>query len=149
MLFQTLHYIFFLVLFVGGYWAVPHRHRLSVLGLASLLFYGFWNWRYLPLLLLVSLAAWGIGHWANKKQRSTLSFSIFVFLLFVPLIVFKYWDWIAENIELLSSILSFSLSMPSRQDYGIILPVGISFFTFQAVSYVIDTKRNGQEEKNR
>ena len=148
MLFQTLHYLVFLVLVVGLYWAVPYKYRLSVLGIASLIFYGSWNIAYLPLLLLISLAAWGFGHWINKKERSALAFAGSIFIMFCPLIVFKYWDWIIENIEFFLSWFQISSDLPSRSDYNIILPVGISFFTFQAVSYIVDTKREGKEEKN-
>ena len=149
MLFQTLHYAIFLILVVGLYWSVHHKYRLHVLGLASLIFYGSWNIKYLPLLLGISMTAWALGHLVHpKKNSSTWLYSGAIFLLFIPLLIFKYWDWVADNIMVLSELFGLPLSLPSRQDYGIILPVGISFFTFQAVSYLVDTKRHGKEETN-
>jgi len=149
MLFQTLHYLVFLVLVVGIHWAVPYRYRLSILGIASLVFYASWNISYLPLLLLISVVAWGIGHWFTKKKVTPILYALSIFLVFCPLIIFKYWDFLAENLEIVASWGDLTLAIPSlKKDYGIILPVGISFFTFQAVSYIIDVKRAGEEENN-
>lgn len=148
MLFQTLHYAIFLILTVGLYWSAPYKYRLHILGLASLLFYGSWNWKYLPLLLLVSMLAWGLGRWVHRKQVNNWIYGFAIFLLFIPLLIFKYWDWVGENIIAVSNWLSMPISIATRKELGIILPVGISFFTFQAVSYLVDTKRHGKEENN-
>ena len=148
MLFQTLHYAIFLILTVGLYWSAPYKYRLHILGLASLLFYGSWNWKYLPLLLLVSMLAWGLGRWVHRKKVSNWVYGFSIFFLFIPLLIFKYWDWVGENIVAVSGWLNMPVSISTRQELGIILPVGISFFTFQAVSYLVDTRRHGKEENN-
>ena len=148
MLFQTLHYAIFLILTVGLYWSAPYKYRLHILGMASLLFYGSWNWKYLPLLLMVSMLAWGLGRFVHRKKINNWIYGTCIFLLFVPLLIFKYWDWVGENIMLFTSLINLPISIATRKDLGIILPVGISFFTFQAVSYLVDTKRHGKEENN-
>lgn len=148
MLFQTLHYAIFLILTVGLYWSAPYKYRLHILGIASLLFYGSWNWKYLPLLLLVSMLAWGLGRFVHRKKVNNWVYGFTIFILFIPLLIFKYWDWMGENIIAISSWLNMPVSISTRKELGIILPVGISFFTFQAISYLVDTRRHGKEENN-
>ena len=149
MLFQTLHYVIFLILTIGFYWSVPFRFRLHVLGVSSLIFYASWNMYYVPLLLLVAGMAWVVGKiFHPSKNRGNLWFGLGIFLLFLPLIFFKYWDWIVENIEMVSQWIHLPITLPHQGDYNIILPVGISFFTFQAVSYAVDIRRNEPEERN-
>lgn len=161
MLFQTLHYVIFLILVVGVYWSVPYRFRLHILGISSLVFYGSWNANYLPLLMGISLLAWGVARLCDPNRhptRPTWQYLSCIFFLFVPLMLFKYWSWSTENLEYLASYLGYSLQFsdcPSSLSFlctkdqsKFILPIGISFFTFQAVSYVIDVRKKQEEEKN-
>ena len=144
MLFPTLDYLIFLPLIAGLYWSSPKHWRLIVLGLASLIFYASWNLAYLSILLFVTGIAWWLGK--PKLQESPLAKKwLGTALLFLPLFVFKYWDWIGWNIEQIFSIFSPSFELPRT---GMLLPVGISFFTFQAVAYVIDCRRSKDHEKN-
>ena len=151
MLFQTLHYAIFLILIVGMYWSSPHRYRLHILGGASIIFYGSWNLNYVPLLVGVALLAWGLGRIFSKARRPDAPrwiFGIALATLFVPLAIFKYWDWVVETISAVFAWGGISIELPRRADYNIILPVGISFFTVQAASYLVDVRKNGEEEDN-
>ena len=183
MLFPTVDYLLFLILVVGVHWAVPARHRLWVLGGASVIFYASWNLAYLPLLFGVTAVAWAAGvmlskrtaqrkHQAesvkkravgdrgilsdtavasNPKEPATdkLSGGALLCALFLPLFVFKYWDWTIENLTTVFGWIGLELEVISfRQDLGWLLPVGISFFTFQAVAYVVDVWRSGESERS-
>lgn len=144
MLFHTLDYLVFLPLCVLVYWATPRRQRLAVLGLASLFFYASWSLAYLPVLLLVMVLSWGGGLLlaARRNQAPTRrdipARVVVLGTVLLPLLFFKYWDWIAWNTEWLAQASGLDLALPR---VNLALPVGISFFTFQALAYVIDTAR--------
>lgn len=140
-LFHSLDYLFFLPLMALFYWGVPRRLRLVVLGLASLAFYGLWNVDYLPVMILVITTGWLGGQWIARWRTwtGTIWRQVAVMgLLLLPLLFFKYWDWIAENIELIGILSGFGWELPR---VAMRLPVGISFFTFQALAYVVDVSR--------
>ncbi|MFT5682204.1 MAG: alginate O-acetyltransferase complex protein AlgI, partial [Myxococcota bacterium] len=143
MLFPTLDYLFFLLLVAGIYWGVPKKMRLGVLGVASLIFYASWDLTYLPALLLVSGIAWIAGRLFTTGRAKGAGTVVILAALFAPLFVFKYWDWLAWNAEQIAGWLSIPLKLPV---VGLALPVGISFFTFQAVAYAVDARRGGTVE---
>ena len=145
MLFPTLDYIFFLPLVIILFWMVPWKWRLSVLGLASILFYGSWQLLYLNLLIGVCVAAWVLSFWVHQKSTPKWKMTFSIFVLFIPLLIFKYSKWIIWNINELSDLLGFPLNIPST---NLALPVGISFFTFQAVAYLVDSHRESEPTKN-
>ena len=155
MIFTSLHYIFFLPLVVGLFWGIPKKHRIWVIAISSALFYASWNPLYLPLLLFVSLLSWGFGTYIHKKtELKNLSLLQMVFVLLIPLLFFKYSNWIIENINLLTVyVLGEKLApIPKMKDiFGMekwILPVGISFFTFQAIAYIVDVYRDKEYAKS-
>jgi len=143
-LFHTLDYLIFLPLCVLAFWLVPRQHRLWVLGLASLVFYASWSLAYLPVLLLVIVLSWlGGGLLAARRdaapgRRDLPARFLVIGTILLPLLFFKYWDWIAWNFEAVSTWAGLALALPRVH---LPLPVGISFFTFQALAYVIDTSR--------
>ena len=96
---------------------------------ASYFFYGYWDWRFCFLLLFVTVASYITARFAHKK----LAFSVGVVIPLVVLGFFKYFNFFLESFE--------SLVNRDIGTLSIILPVGISFYTFQALSYVIDVKR--------
>ena len=141
MLFHTLDYLVFLALLVLLYWGLPRRYRSGLLGAASLAFYASWSVVYLPVMLLVIGVGWLGGQWLATWRQWTGHHgrrAAVMGLLLLPLLFFKYFDWIAENVEVVSGWVGSPLALPR---VAMPLPVGISFFTFQAIAYVIDVGR--------
>ena len=145
MLFHSLDYLVFLPLTALLFWGLPREHRLVVLGLASLIFYGSWNPAYLPVMILVITVGWLGGQWiaAWRNYTGTSVRQVVVMgLLLLPLLFFKYWDWIADNLDAVTELAGLSAVLPR---VGLVLPVGISFFSFQALAYVIDVGRKARQ----
>lgn len=129
--------IFLPIVFVI-YWAIPHKYRWVLLLLASYYFYMSWNAKYVVLILgttLVSYLAARIIEWADnsfvKKSALILSMVICLGVLFF----FKYFNFFAEGIAEFFAYFSIQLHPATLK---LLLPVGISFYTFQTMSYVID-----------
>lgn len=139
MLFSSLEFLFlFLPLCVSVYFAVPLRMRNAVLLFFSLIFYGFGEPLYLFLMVFTTGADYAFGLLVQKslpnKRRARAFLIIAVIFNLAILGFFKYYDFLALNI---SRVEIFSFVRPM----GLPLPVGISFYTFQALSYVIDIYR--------
>ncbi len=149
MLFVSLDYLIFLPLAVLLYWAAPRRARLAVMGAASVLFYGSWRLAYLPLLFVIITVAWLGGLWlaslARAEARRGWQRVVCVLALLAPLFVFKYWNWLSGDLVQALASAGLQLELPSMQ---LPLPIGISFFTFQALAYVVDCGRDGRSERN-
>ena len=147
MLFSSVEFIFvFLPVTLLIYFLCPLRLRNAVLLVVSLVFYGFGEPLYLFLMAATVAADYGFGFLVSKnknnpkKAKAAVVFAV-IFNLFI-LGLFKYYDFIAVN---LAKIPAFS----SLRPLGLILPVGISFYTFQALSYVIDVyRRDVPAQKN-
>ena len=108
---------------------------------ASYFFYGWWDWRFCFLLALASLIAWGSGltlrHSATDRARRVIV-AVAVAVLLAILGAFKYYGFFLDSVQGALLALGWQRDLPLMQ---IILPVGISFFTFQAISYVVDVYR--------
>ncbi len=141
MLFNTLDFALFLVLVVGVYHFLPHRAQNLLLLVASYFFYGVWDTRFAGLLLLsTTLDHWiarGLGASDDKRWRKQLLLASVVLNLGI-LGVFKYYDFFAASAaELLRGL---GLEVPALT-LGLILPVGVSFYSFQELSYIVDVYR--------
>ncbi len=141
MLFHTRDYLVFLPLVVLLYWGLPRKYRAALLAAASLFFYGSWSLTYLPVMIMVIVVGWAGGIWISEWRRYTgglvLRTAVLVLLL-IPLFFFKYFDWLAQSAEAVALFFGLPLDLPR---VALPLPVGISFFTFQALAYVIDVSR--------
>jgi alginate O-acetyltransferase complex protein AlgI len=137
-LFHSPDYLLFLPLVVLLHWLLPPRFRLAWMALASVLFYASWSVRYLPLMVGVILVAWAGGLWLSGARRGRAGAWLVALPILAPLLLVKYWDWVAWNLEWVAARLGQPLALP-RADLA--LPVGISFFTFQALAYVLDVAR--------
>ncbi len=139
MLFHRLDFfLFFLVVFIV--YAVLRRKAQNVwLLIASYYFYAAWDWRFLGLLLLSTLVDFLVG-WAlgSQRGRAKVWLAISVIVNLGILAAFKYADFFVDNFVALASLLGVTLS---PRTMGIIIPVGISFYTFQSMSYTIDVYR--------
>lgn len=142
MLFNSHEFIFLFLPFIVLVYFFLNQCKLTLISscwliLASLLFYSYWNIIYLPLLLASILINFGIGNLLLKKRlklnrRVTLVTGI---IFNVALLMwFKHYDFFVTNINYALST-NFTL-------LNLLLPLGISFFTFQQISYLVDTYRN-------
>ena len=136
MVFSSLTFLFlFLPLSVLLYYLLPWRGYRNMLLLAfSLVFYAWGEPQYILLMLLSSLAAYLGGllleHWKNRPRARKITFWITTALVISNLLIFKYLNFFCDN---LSAVLGIPLSVPPLR-----LPIGISFYTFQILSYVVD-----------
>ena len=133
MLFSSLEFLYlFLPWTVIVYFLVPKRAKNSALLIASLVFYAFGDIKYIFLLLATVTANFIFGKLVDRRCRSAVSCRVFLFcaVAFNLLILgfFKYYDFAADLLPFLEPI-------------GIALPIGISFYTFQTLSYVVDVYR--------
>ncbi len=141
MLFNSIDFAIFLPVVFFLYWFV-FKQNLKVQNLfvvaASYFFYGWWDWRFLSLIIFSTGVDFVIGRLLIKsnaplKRKLLLFTSIFINLGFLG--VFKYYDFFLENFIAAFSLLGTEIQANSLD---IILPVGISFYTFQTLSYTID-----------
>ena len=145
MIFNSLTFLVFALLFVPVYFALKGRSRLYWMLGASYLFYGWWDWRFLGLIAFSTLADFALGKWlgavsSDRRRRQLLWGSVVLNLGILGF--FKYFNFFADSLEVLLSSLGFN---PSPHTLQIILPVGISFYTFQSMSYTIDIYRRELE----
>lgn len=136
MLFTQLEFLIFFLLFLVMYFGVPLRHsRYLVLFVFSYFFYGFWNAKYIVLIVVATLVNYAAALWIERDQRhAKLALSLAAFTSLGILGVFKYYNFFVEN---LNSV--FGGAALVRLDF--LLPVGISFYTFQALGYTVDVYR--------
>lgn len=156
MLFNSITFAFFLPIVFLLYWFVVNRNlRLQNLFIvvASYVFYGWWDWRFLLLIAFTSICSYSSGLLMqfidNKKNDITHKWLTAKFVSISNIIlnlgilgVFKYYNFFVENI--IASFTSIGLHLQPATLH-IILPVGISFYTFQALSYSIDVYRKKVE----
>jgi len=147
MLFNSIEFALFLPIVFLIYWAIGYAHindwfklRLqnAFVVLASYVFYGWWDWRFLILIAFTSLCSWGSGLLIAKSSTPKIAkawTAANIVLNLTILAIFKYYDFFVREFGQLFGVSTDSLLLK------IILPVGISFYTFQALSYSIDVYR--------
>ena len=141
MLFNSFAFLIFLPCFLAIYWTLRGRGRIAFCLAGSYLFYGWWDARFLGLLILSSVVDFTVGLALGKtdspsRRRLLLSLSIVSNLGILA--TFKYFDFFADSLQQLVAPLNWSLDWPTL---NLILPAGISFYTFQTLSYSIDVYR--------
>ncbi|MCC6545751.1 MBOAT family protein [Candidatus Sumerlaeota bacterium] len=138
MLFNSWIFFAFALVVLPLYHALPLRWQNRMLLVASYVFYGTWDYRFLFLLLLTTsidyFVACGMGRTDDPKKRKLLLGVTLVSNLSV-LGFFKYFNFFSEQLEALLHTLGFN---PQFFHLNVVLPVGISFFTLQTIGYVID-----------
>lgn len=141
MLFNSIDFTVFLPIVFLLYWKVFQKNlRLqnALILVSSYIFYGWWDWRFLSLILFSTIVDFFIGQFIfksenNKKRKILLITSLLVNLGLLGF--FKYYNFFLDNFIQAFSFFGRSISSSSLK---IILPVGISFYTFQTLSYTID-----------
>ncbi|MBV9357424.1 MAG: MBOAT family protein [Chloroflexi bacterium] len=135
MLFNSQLFIFgFLPVVLAGYYALAgtRRWRQAWVIVASIAFYGYWDVRFVPLLVGLTLANWLVAQWFGLARRRWIPLAGIVMNLLV-LALFKYADFIRGSV--------FGVVGEPWEPWRLILPLGISFFVFQKISYLMDLRR--------
>jgi alginate O-acetyltransferase complex protein AlgI len=148
MLFNSLDFAIFLPIVFILYWFVTQKHlklQNALIVVASYVFYGWWDWRFLSLILFSTVVDYLIAQRLRtedkqSKRKILLWISITVNLGFLGF--FKYYNFFLENFVDAFSLFGMQINANSL---NIILPVGISFYTFQTLSYTIDVYRKKLE----
>ncbi len=145
MFFDSIEYAVFLAVVLTAYYLLTHKLQNRLLVLASYFFYGFWNWKFLSLILISTAldftCSLGIHGSTNPKKRRFLLICSIVGNLGM-LGFFKYFNFFAESFEEMFQLFGIGVS-PFVLD--VVLPVGISFYTFQTMSYTIDVYKGKVE----
>jgi alginate O-acetyltransferase complex protein AlgI len=138
-IFHSLDFIVFFVLVVVAYWQLPHRAQNILLLIASYVFYGYVHPWFLILIATSSVvdycAARGMERWPDKRRRFLW---MSIISNFGMLGFFKYFNFFIENVAAVLAAAGLQAHVPVLR---VILPVGISFYTFQAMSYTVDVYR--------
>jgi len=148
MLFNSIEFVIFLPIVFILYWFVTNKNlkiQNALLLVASYIFYGWWDWRFLSLIVFSSFVDYLVGIGLSKqenqsKRKLLLLASIFVNLGF--LMYFKYFNFFVDSFVDAFSFFGHTLSASRLK---VILPVGISFYTFQTLSYSIDVYKKKLE----
>src|SRR5579883_179678 len=142
MLFDTPVYFLFLAMAVALYWRLGWRSQNRLLLAVSYFFYGWWDWRFLLLMALSTVLDYALANaiaaGSSSRRRRTL-LAISLAMNFGVLGFFKYCNFFIDSFENLLAVLGIrGVSGPVLR---ILLPPGISFYTFQEVTYVVDVYR--------
>ena len=149
MLFNSFIFLFFLAIVLPIFYLLPKKSYKNIFLLAaSYFFYGYWDWRFCLLLLLSSIVDYYIGLWIHntedeKKRKLLLYTSLSVNLGILGF--FKYFNFFVDSFQTMINGLGGNVD---SLHLNIILPVGISFYTFQTLSYTFDVYRKKLEPTN-
>lgn len=147
MLFNSLEFLFFLPIVFLLYWFVfkPVKWQNALVLVASYVFYGWWDWRFLILIFITTFCSYSSGiligrskDIGNEKLSRVWCISNILLNLGI-LCYFKYFNFFVDNLKVLFSQIGYELDWFTLE---VLLPVGISFYTFQALSYTIDVCRD-------
>jgi alginate O-acetyltransferase complex protein AlgI len=153
MIFPTLNFMLFYMALWPTAWLFVYagRHNLhkSAIILASYVFYAFWSWKLAFALLGSVLFNWAIGCLIGLSRHRFLRRAVLTVGVVANLSLlgfFKYYGWFAEELNALLSSLEVGHELPMLE---IVLPIGISFYTFQGISYVVDLFRGDLDRPRR
>src|SRR5690554_2243537 len=148
MLFNSIDFAIFLPIVFVLYWFVTHKNlklQNFLIVVASYVFYGWWDWRFLSLIIFSTIVDYSIGRLLRAeeneiKRKALLWSSVIVNIGFLGF--FKYYNFFLDNFITAFSFFGHEIGASSL---NIVLPVGISFYTFQTMSYTIDVYRRKLE----
>ena len=141
MVFNSVQFVAFFLVVYALYRVVPHRAQNLLLLVASYYFYAAWDWRFLGLLIASTLVDYTCGRYIasheSHRQRKIALLASLTFNLSM-LGFFKYFNFFAENLSALFALVGWRADVFTLH---VLLPIGISFYTFITMSYVIDVYR--------
>ncbi len=149
MVFSSFEFILFFPIVTLLYFLLPHKFRWFLLLAASCVFYAFFKWEYIFILLFTIVIDYYAGIWIDQSQGRKRKWALAISLIanIGVLALFKYYYFIIDNVN----VISFHTGYKHYYDplWKFILPVGLSFHTFQAMSYTIEVYRgNHPVERN-
>ena len=139
--FNSLSYAIFLPIVFMIYWRVPHRFRWGLLLLASYYFYMSWNPQYIVLILGTTIVSFFAAIFIEKYKEQRMRKYVLILASVVCIAVlffFKYYNFFSNSLVIVLKSIAIDLH-PATLD--VLLPVGISFYTFQTMSYMVDVYR--------
>jgi alginate O-acetyltransferase complex protein AlgI len=141
MVFNSLHFVWFFIVVYAAYRLLPHRAQNWLLLVSSYYFYAAWDWRFLGLLVASTLVDFTCARAIERssapaRRRALLGLSLGFNLTLLGF--FKYFNFFADNLHAVFGALGWQADVVTLR---ILLPVGISFYTFVTMSYVIDVYR--------
>lgn len=139
MSFTSIKFWVFLPIIFFLFYLYPRKYRWTILLIGSYVFYAFAGIQYLLLLAYVTLTAYTVARYIEKKGRlGKLGMTISIVSVILPLIFFKYTGFLIDNLNIIIQTFKSAHYLSSMR---ILLPLGISFYTFSALGYVIDVSR--------
>lgn len=149
MLFNSIIFFIFLGLVIPLYYVLPNKRLKHIfLVLASYFFYGYWDWRFCSLLLISTIIDFFVAkaiHNSDDRKKRRFFAGVSLFANLGILFFFKYFNFFIDSFQVLSSNLGVELDF---LHLNVLLPVGISFYTFQTLSYTIDVYRGKLKPTN-
>ena len=139
--FITVTFFIFTLATLLIYWVMKDQFRAPILLVTSYIFYAFWDWRFLSLLMLLTISNYLLTQRLYVSDSLAKKKQILVFCLSINLLVlavFKYLGFFGEGLSRILELIGLEADLPT---ISIILPLGLSFFIFQTSSYVIDVYR--------
>lgn len=139
--FHSQYFIFFFIIFFIIYWILPNRWRNYFLLAGCYTFYGCWDYRFLTLIMASTLVDYYCAkliHKEKSKRKRKQWLRLSIFFNIGTLISFKYFNFFLDSFNSLSQKVGLEVYAPI---INIVLPLGISFYTFQTLSYTIDVFR--------
>ncbi len=138
MLFDTPIYFCFLTTIVLVYWHLSHSWQNRFLLVLSYFFYGWWDWRFLSLILISTAVDYNCANWITSydsisRRKLFLGFSVTINVLFLGF--FKYFNFFADTLQIALGAIGIHIQATTLR---IILPPAISFYTFQELAYIVD-----------
>ncbi|NCD40858.1 MAG: MBOAT family protein [Bacteroidia bacterium] len=149
MLFNSLVFVWFLIVMLFLHYVLPRKWSRFALLAGSYVFYGWWDWRFLSLIIISTCIDFFVAHSieaASTKKKEQLLLTCSVITNLGLLGFFKYFNFFVTSLGTLLNTVGIEVDMGTL---NLVLPVGISFYTFQTMSYTIDVYRGSQKaEKN-
>ena len=141
MVFNSIVFLIFILIFFPTYWLLKGRARMWLCLVASYIFYGWWDWRFLGIVMFTTTLDYWLGVFiddaeSDSKRKRLVVLSVISNLGFLGF--FKYFNFFADSFV---KVLHAVGIQESWNALHIILPIGISFYTFQSMSYTIDVYR--------
>lgn len=148
MQFNSFHYFVFLLITVFLYYGVKNRYRQAVIFIASMLFIATFSLKFMLFAFTFTVINYFFGIWLYKYRETPSRVKIFwtvVLSDIAALAFFKYINFLMENVDYLVGIFSNSIDIPYL---NILIPLGISYYTFQALGYLIRINRRAENAEN-